>query len=120
MIKYCYLMLFLLGASVATSVVILNSDAHDRAQNCAGAPHYTVSRLADAGDVGAMIYVGQSISAAGCPRDMQRRGMQYLARAAKMEQATQRGGGRAACLGLLAMYYPFEGNADLFARACQE
>ena len=143
MIRYYLLMYFLLGLAGLTALFVLRNTPQNVVVFCGGPATYPVSRLADSQDVGAMAYLGEKLVEPACTPAERVRGAGYLAEAADAghpeamfvlgqiklaeddvarayltSRAAPRDGGRTACLGLLAMHYPFEDDADHLSSAC--
>ena len=87
MLRYCFLMLFLLVASGVTAMFILSHGQDDATQACSRLASYSVERLADAGDAGAMLHAGDALTAPECSPSEQARGARYLAQAAATGRA---------------------------------
>ena len=81
--RYYLTALFGMLATVfVVAAVVLPPVGDTEPLSCDGVADYTVQRLADKGDLGAMTFLGQKLIGEGCNSHAQTVGMQYLQRAA--------------------------------------
>ncbi|MEM8654321.1 MAG: hypothetical protein AAGF36_06210 [Pseudomonadota bacterium] len=131
MTRYLIVMICLLaGVFVTAALVMPTSDAPQLA-SCNGVADYPVQRLAEGGDIEAMVFLGERWVEDGCAPQDRAQGLRYLehAAAAGHERAqtilNHRGRPTAehrsplsACVALLAMVLPGVDDPHLVPGAC--
>ena len=130
MIRYFAVMFALLGgAFVAANVVIQQHQASTPLQSsCNRVAHYPLLRLAEAGDVGAMAYLGERMVVEGCSGKARAQGLRYLEVAADAGHETayafltayrsDRPRHMSACAALMTMVMPGVDDPDVTLHMC--